>query len=389
MHPGQFSPTAPGKLISIPSHSGQEAWAFIPNLLPPAIESSHEIAAAAARATLALGNLNGVGTILNNADLLIRPFIQREAVASSRIEGTRVEFEQIALQGVKQEPFDRPGDIEEVNNYIAALYSGWNRPSERPFSAGFLMSLHQQLLQGTRGQDRHPGQLRQRQVVIGGAGDDAASARFVPPPPELVRELVENLCTYIVEIDHFASPIRLALIHYQFETIHPFEDGNGRLGRLMLPLVLGLWGELDLPLLYLSEYLEDHRSEYIDRLLAVSTRGDWHGWILFMLNAISNQAREGARRVRSLHLRREAYRARYQSARSARVLTVVDHLFDRPHLTVTSTVELLDVTRPTASQIINQLVADGILQEVTGRSWGREYVATEILTVMQARSSTA
>lgn len=261
MNPASFHLQAPGELVSIASLSGRPAWAFVPNTLPPELEADHEISEATARATLALGNLNGVGQMLRNPNLLIRPFVQREALASSRIEGTKADYDQLVLLEAADDDTVKveDPDLQEVTNYIRTLFSGWHRPPERPFSTGFLTELHSQLLDGVRGSEKKPGQLRAIQVFIGTQHDDSASARFVPPPPEMVRGLLDDLCQYIVDDRRYASLMRLALLHYQFETIHPFMDGNGRLGRLLMPLALGLWGELDLPLLYLSEYLEDHR----------------------------------------------------------------------------------------------------------------------------------
>ncbi|MGC4108024.1 MAG: Fic/DOC family N-terminal domain-containing protein [Thermomicrobiales bacterium] len=390
MTPSNFSPNAPGDLVTIASISGNPAWAFVPHALPPDLEADHEIADAIGRATLALGNLNGVGQMLRNPDLLIRPFVQREALASSRIEGTKADYDQlIRLEARADEPeiIDDP-DLQEVTNYVETLFTGWHREPECPFSTGFLMQLHQQLLSGVRGSDKQPGRLREVQVFIGSNRDNAASARFVPPPPERVRGLLDDLCTYIVENRRYASLIRIALIHYQFETVHPFMDGNGRLGRLLIPLSLGLWNELDMPLLYLSEYLEDHRDEYIDRLYAVSTRGDWKGWILFLLDAIEQQSRDSFIRIRELNRLRESLRERYQGESSPRLLIVIDHLFDRPSLTVRSTARLLEVTVPTATRIVERLVNDGVLQEITGKRRDRVYVAQDIVNVMFARTPT-
>jgi Fic family protein len=390
MNPSSFAPDAPGDLVTIPSVSGKPAWAFVPNALPPDLAADHDIADAIGRATLALGNLNGVGQMLRNPDLLIRPFVQREALASSRIEGTKADYDQlIRLEALDDEPeIVEDPDLQEVTNYIETLFTGWHREAERPFTTGFLMELHHQLLSGVRGFDKQPGKLREVQVFIGTNRDDAASARFVPPPPERVRGLLDELCSYIVTSRRYASLIRVALIHYHFETIHPFMDGNGRLGRLLIPLSLGLWNELDMPLLYLSEYLEDHRDEYIDHLYAVSARGDWKGWILFLLDAIERQSRDSYVRIRELNRLRESLRERYQGESSPRLLIVIDHLFDRPSLTVRSTARLLGVTVPTATKDIERLVADGVLKEVTGRKRDRIYIAQDIVNVMFARTAT-
>lgn len=391
MNPASFTPNAPGDLVTIASISGNPAWAFVPHALPPELEADHDVADAIGRATLALGNLNGAGQMLRSPDLLIRPFVQREALASSRIEGTKADYDQlIRLEARDDEPemADDP-DLQEVSNYVETLLTGWHRETERPFTTGFLMELHQQLLSGVRGSDKKPGQLREVQVFIGTNRDDVTSARFVPPPPERVRGLLDDLCTYITTNQRYASVIRLALIHYQFETIHPFMDGNGRLGRLLIPLSLGLWNELDMPLLYLSEYLEDHRDEYIDRLQAVSTQGEWKGWILFLLDAVERQSRDSYVRIREMNRLRETLRERYQGESSPRLLKVIDHLFDRPTLTVRSTARLLGVTVPTATRDVERLVNDGVLQEITGKRRDRIYVARDIVNVMFARTSTS
>lgn len=390
MNPASFHLQAPGELVSIASLSGRPAWAFVPNTLPPELEADHEISEATARATLALGNLNGVGQMLQNPNLLIRPFVQREALASSRIEGTKADYDQLVLLEAADDDMVKveDPDLQEVTNYIRTLFSGWHRPPERPFSTGFLTELHSQLLDGVRGSEKKPGQLRAIQVFIGTQHDDSASARFVPPPPEMVRGLLDDLCQYIVDDRRYASLVRLALLHYQFEAIHPFMDGNGRLGRLLMPLALGLWGELDLPLLYLSEYLEDHRVEYIAHLFYVSTNGDWKAWILFMLEAIERQAKDSYQRVRELNNLREELRQRYQEGTSGKTLQIVDHLFDRPSLTVKSTAKILGVTVPTATRIIDKLVIDGVIEEITGRKRDRIFISRPIMDVMFARVST-
>lgn len=390
MNPSSFHPRAPGELVSIASLSGKPAWAFVPNTLPPELDADHDISEATARATLALGNLNGVGQMLRNPALLIRPFVQREALASSRIEGTKAEYDQlILLEAANDDTLTvEDPDLQEVTNYTQTLLSGWSRSPERPFSTGFLMELHSQLLDGVRGSEKNPGQLRAIQVFIGSHHDDSSTARFVPPPPEMVRGLLDDLCQYIVGDRRYTSLVRLALLHYQFETIHPFMDGNGRLGRLLMPLALGQWGELDLPLLYLSEYLEDHRDEYIAHLFNVSTKGNWKPWILFMLEAIERQARDSYLRVRELNALREDLRQRYQERTSGKTLQVVDQLFDKPSLTVKSTARTLGIAVPTAIRIVDHLVADGVLEEITGRKRDRIFLSKPIMNVMFARRST-
>ncbi len=387
MIPSDFTPDAPGTMIRIPSRTGQQGWAFVPHPLPPSIQFDQRIATAAERAALALGNLNGSGRMLPNPALLIRPFMNREALASSRIEGTRAEFDQLVLMEASEEGNVSDPDIQEVTNYIKALHTGWHKPAERSFSPGFMMELHQQLLAGVRGSTMNPGALRHVQVLIGNRNDDLQRARFVPPPPELVRDLLEDLCRYIETKSDLPLLVRLALIHYQFETIHPFMDGNGRLGRLLMPLILGTWGALELPLLYLSEYFEDHRDEYIDALYAVSQRGAWNEWILFTLGAVEQQADDAVVRGRQLLDLQEELRVLYGAGRSTSVMQIIDHLFARPSLTVKQAAAFAQITPNAAARIIDSLVLDGVLEEVTGQKRNRVFLARGIMDAMTQRHS--
>jgi Fic family protein len=386
MKHSDFAPEAPGELVQVTSRTGKPGLAFIPSPLPPDLVYDREIVHAAERAALAVGNLNGSGQMLPNPTLLIRPFMSREAIASSRIEGTHVEFEELVLLEVSPLGVETDPDYKEVANYIDALSTGWNKPAERPVSPGFLMELHRQLLAGGRGAHQHPGELRDIQVMIGSHGDDLQSARFVPPPPDRVRPMLQDLCTYIESADDVPSLIRIALIHYQFETIHPFRDGNGRLGRLLMPLVLGIWGDLDLPLLYLSEYFEEHRDEYIGQLLRVSQTGSWTDWILFTLRAMEHQANSAVRKGRLLLGLREELRQRYQVGRTANTLRIIDRLFERPALTISQVAESTGITISAAGRIVDTLVNDGVLREATGQKRNRVYLADDIISIIVSRS---
>lgn len=383
----RFTEHAPGTLVQIVTLSGEPGLAFVPALLPPSLVVDRDIAVAAERAALALGNLNGSGRMLPNPTLLYRPFMRREALASSRIEGTQADFDQLVLFEASDVEDASDPDVQEVRNYLAALDSGWTKPVERQYSPGFLMELHRQLLQGVRGSNMSPGSLRNVQVHIGVAGQPLTQARFVPPPPDFVRELLENLCVYIEQSDNLPSLVRLAVIHYQFETIHPFMDGNGRLGRLLMPIILGHWGLLELPLLYLSEYFEDHKREYVDHLLAVSQQGAWKDWVLFTLDAIEQQANDAVLRGQQILHLREDYRLRYQQKqRGATVLSIVDFLFEQPALTIRRAAELSGVTVRAATRAIDSLVADGVLREATGQQRNRIFAAPEIIAAMSART---
>lgn len=386
MRPDNFIDGHPGRLVST-AMSGKQGWAYVPNPLPPVLHYDQQLTAAVERAARALGNLNGSCRMLPNPSLLLRPFMSREALASSRIEGTRAEYGQLLLLEEDEESSPADPDLQEVSNYIATLHTAWNTPSERPFSSGFLMELHRQLMQGVRGSTKGPGQLRPYQVLIGSALDDLNNARFVPPPPEMVRELLDELCQFINAPSEIPSLIRLAYLHYQFEAIHPFQDGNGRLGRLILPVILGMWGDLDLPLLYLSEFFEDHRDEYVDSLLAISQRNAWRPWILFTLKAIEVQSLDAVDRGRSLLALREELRQQYSMGRSSTVAYIIDALFQRPSLSVVSVARGAGVSYRAASMAVKVLVDDGVLHEVTGRKRGRLYLAPHIVDAIIRRRS--
>jgi Fic family protein len=364
MNPGDFLPGSPGTLIDIVSRTGNPGWAFVPHPLPLHIEIDATIATGAERAALALGNLNGSGRMLPNPTLLYQPFMRREALASSRIEGTQAEFGQLVLFDASMKSDTPDPDIEEVHNYLAALETGWSKPPDRAISPGFIMELHQQLLTGVRGASLNPGALRLVQVHIGGRSGDLVSARFVPPSADFVRDLVENLCNYIQDGDDLPFLVRLALIHYQFETIHPFMDGNGRLGRLLMPIILGAWGHLDQPC------------------------GTWKEWILFILNAIEAQANDAFLRGQNLLQLRENLRARFMHApRPGTVLPLIDRLFENPAITRFQVAELAGITPQAAARSIELLVAEGVLEEVTGQKRNRVFLAPAIVAAMTARRS--
>lgn len=380
MKPGDFTSNAPGELIEVISLKGTKGYAFIPRPLPPQFPFTIEIISALERAASALGELNNLAKFNVGSSMLIQPFVRREALASSRIEGTQAEYDQLILFEEARRDGTGDADLEEVANYVRALESGWRRPPERPFSSGFMMELHQQLMDGVRGSKRNPGRLRSMDVLIGSQGDDFASARFVPPPAGEVRQLLDQLAQYIADDQQLPALIRLALVHYQFETIHPFEDGNGRLGRLILPLLLNAWGLLEQPLFYLSSYFEQNRTQYVDHLLGVSQRGEWSEWIGFVLLAVETQAKDAVARGQRLVSLRESLRSEYQSQRSsASILSIIDSLFHSPAITVARAMEVSGLGHTRSTSLLRILEEDGILREVSGGKRSLEFLAPPIL----------
>src|ERR1041385_1914142 len=280
MKRSDFVNDAPGKLIDI----GEGHVAFIPDPLPPRIDWDAALVKAVSEADRTLGELAGIGRTLANPHLLIRPFMQNEAVLSSRIEGTRATVSDLLL--CDREPEEQPEvvDAREVSNYVTALEDGLQRIKELPVGTRVIRELHRILMEGVRGQDAS-GEFRRLPVHIGPT-KRLADATFIPPPANEIDRLMSDLEKFIHATTELPVLVRLALIHYQFETIHPFHDGNGRVGRLLVSVLLTAEGILDQPLLYLSAYFERHRDQNYRALRRVSTEGAWHAWLHYFLEEI-------------------------------------------------------------------------------------------------------
>jgi len=359
-------------------------YSFVPNPLPPALAWSPRLVTLLSEADRALGELAGLGRLLPNSHLLIRPFMHQEAVLSSRIEGTRASLVDLyTYEAAVQLPLlEVPDDVREVRNCVVALEYGLARLAELPVSLRLLCEIHAHLLRGVWGQEWPVGEFRQSPNWIGASTPE--DAPYVPPP---VPEMHEALDAFEKSL-HAPSPlpplIRLGLIHYQFEAIHPFLDGNGRLGRLLLVLLLCDWKLLPQPLLYLSGYFEAHRGAYYDRLLAVSQHGKWEEWIVFFLGGVVLQARDAIRRIQRMQDLREAYRALVQEERaSVRLLQAVDLLFAQPVLTINQVGKALGVNHSMAKRYVQHLEAAGILREVSGRARNRAYRADHVLAAIE------
>lgn len=381
MQPQDFSERRSGRLLK---HE-RGYWAFVPNLLPPDLSLTWELAGELSAADRGVSELAGIGRTLPNPYLLIRPFMHREAVLSSRIEGTQASLSDLYFFEAASVPPSPQSDVREVANYVRAMEHGLHRLNELPVSLRLLREVHEKLMEGIAGDHLTPGEFRRSQNWIGPAGCTLNDATFVPPPQE---ELMSSLGE-LEKFWHAPSPlpllIRLAMIHYQFEAIHPFLDGNGRIGRLLLTLLLVSENVLPQPMLYLSAFFEKHRDEYYRRLLAVSQDGQWAEWISFFLRGVAEQSRDAVQRSEKLLNLWNEYRKRLQTVRSsASALKLVDDLFRRPYLTIRVAVAVLDVTFRAASLNVGKLVAAGILEEMPGRKYGRIFFAREILNVIEA-----
>lgn len=384
MEPQAFQHSTAGRMLRVP---GKGYWAYHPAPLPPALTWTTELILTLSQADSALGELRGLGHSLANPHLLIAPFIRREAVLSSRIEGTQASLSDLYVYEAAQLPlFEQPEDVKEVYNYVTALEYGLERLQSFPISLRLIRELHARLLAGVRGEHQTPGEFRHSQNWIGPPGCLLNEATFIPPPPEAMLEALGAFETYLHAPPTLPPLIRLGLIHYQFETIHPFLDGNGRVGRLLISLLLCAWDLLPQPLLYLSAYFQRQRAPYYERLLAVSQRGAWEAWLQFFLEGVRVQAQDAVLRSRRLLELRERYREQFQQQRAAaRLLQVTDYLFTRPIITINSLAEALEeVDYHSASRYIQTLEDTGVLREITGRARNRIYRADAILEAITA-----
>ncbi len=379
MNPSTFS-RPNGRVI----HAQTGFAAFLPNPLPPTLVWTHALALAMSEADRAIGALAGLSNALPDPHLLVQPFVRREAVLSSRIEGTRASLSDLyAFEAQQMQLFEPPTDVHEVHNYVAALEYGLKRVQTLPVSLRLLREIHARLMENVRGEHLTPGEFRRTPNWIGPAGSTLETAPFVPPPPAEMQQALGAFEAYLHAESDLPPLVRLGLVHYQFEAIHPFLDGNGRLGRLLVSLLLAVWDLVPQPVLYLSAYFESRRQAYYDHLMAVSQRSEWEEWLIFFLNGVTTQSQDAVRRIRRLQQLRERYREQVETTRAAaRMLQVVDLVFARPLLTVSTVQSALKVQFPIAQRYIDRLVGMQILREITGRARNRVYQADEILSAL-------
>lgn len=366
-------------------------WAYVPNPLPPSLRWTSDLVADLSVADQALGRLAGLGSMLPNPHILIAPFMHREAVLSSQIEGTQASLSDLyTYESVQLSLFDQPSDVREVHNYVRALEYGLERLNSLPFSLRLIRELHEHLMAGVRGEYQTPGEFRRSQNWIGPPGCTLNKATFVPPPIAEMKRALDAFETFLHTDSPLPPLIRLGLIHYQFEAIHPFLDGNGRVGRLLITLLLCAWDLLPQPLLYLSVYFEAHRQEYYDHLLDVSQRGTWETWLRFFLRGVTEQSRDAVLRAGRLQALREQYHKHFQTMRAAaRLLQVVDLLFIRPILGIRQVAEALGVSHQSASRYVEVLEAASVLREITGQARNRVYRADKVLQAVEETLSQA
>jgi Fic family protein len=340
--------------------------AFIPTPLPPdpPIDLGR-LSALLSSADQAIGRLDGVGLILPNPELFVAMYVRREAVLSSQIEGTQSTLDDVLAYELDADRTQLPGDIGEVVNHVAAMNYGLQRLEVLPLSNRLIKEIHERLMRDVRGADRSPGEFRRTQNWIGPSGGSLADAAFVPPPVHEMETAMGDLEKFLHEPQRLPRLVHAGLAHAQFETIHPFLDGNGRVGRLLITFLLVHGGVLHRPLLYLSYFLKRHRSEYYDRLMAVRQDGDWEGWLAFFLRGVAETATEATSTAGTIVTLRDHHRA-LVSDLGANGIQLLDHLFAQPLLNVNAVGAALGVSWPTANKLAQAFVERGILVEATG-----------------------
>jgi Fic family protein len=356
---------------------GEEIRCFVPAVLPPqpALQIDSRMYDANHEAVAALGRLSVAAALVPNTEWFLYGFVRKEALISSQIEGTQATLQDVVTFELTRRTANAD-DAEEVCNYVKALEyarAEVNKPRGLPLSSRLICEIHARLMKGIRGAEKQPGTIRTSQNWIGGTRP--GNARFVPPPPELVRDGLSQLEKWIHGRDALPPLIKAGMAHVQFETIHPFLDGNGRVGRLLISLLVEHWKLLSCPLLYLSLAFKRHQQEYYDRLSSVRETGDWEGWTLFFLNCVTEAADDGVDAARRIFSLLEQDRRAVVGHRVATVTSIqlFEKLAQNPVVTLASTLKMLKTTKPTASKAIDALKQAGVLKEITGRKRDRAY----------------
>ncbi len=371
----------PGKPSGRAIRTREGYLAFVPDPLPPKIEFRERLVRALSDADRAIGRLAGEGGRLPNPHLLIRPFVRREAVLSSRIEGTQATLGELLAAEAGASVNRSPEDLREVANYVTALEYGVARLKKLPLSLRLVRELHERLMRGVRGDTAYPGEFRRTQNWIGAPGSTLANAIYVPPPVEDMKAALTAWEAFLH--DHSLPPlVQIALIHSQFEAIHPFVDGNGRVGRLMITLFLVEREILPTPLLYLSAFFEASRRDYYDGLLGVTQRGEWAKWIEYFLNGVARQAEDALSRAERINQLLARWREK-AAGRPSTVLRFVDLLAENPFWTAKGAAARLEVAFTTAQRAVLALEGAGIIEPTSTARRDRVYCARAILAILE------
>ena len=361
--------------------------AFIPNPLPPQppIVYGEELQFLLSNADRTLARLDGVTTVLPNPDLFITMYIKKEALLSSQIEGTQASLEGILEFEANLKPKEDINEIKEVINYIKAMNYGIERLEEFPISLRLIKEIHKVLIKGTRGAHRDPGEFRKTQNWIGPPGAFLKEAVFVPPPSNMVLELMGDMEKFIHRKDNIPPLIKIALIHSQFETIHPFLDGNGRIGRLLITFYLYLEQILSKPLLYLSYYLKKKREKYYSFLMDVRLKGDWESWLKFFLQGVIEVSEEATNTAKEIIGLKEILTKKLFVGKitSIYAVSLLDMLFHKPLISVNDIINELNIYKQTANDLIKKFEKIGILQEITGKQRYKKYLFSNYIEIIK------
>lgn len=352
--------------------------AFIPRPLPPnpSINLTENLQTVLSEADRNLGRLDGAVVTLPNADLFVYMYVRKEAVLSSQIEGTQSSLQDLLAAEADILTDTQPKDVDEVINYVNAMNYGLKKLSKLPVSIRLIREIHGKLLSGVRGYHLTPGELRQTQNWIGSQGSIIKDASFVPPPPEVVPQALGELERFLHSDVKLPLLIRIGIAHAYFETIHPFLDGNGRVGRLLITFLLCEQNVLQKPVLYLSHYFKRHRQKYYDCLQAVRDSGDWEGWLEFFLKGVAEVSAQATDTARKILVLREAHReivTEHLGRAAGNGHRVLDKLFERPIISVSDVCELTQTTYPAANQLVDKFIKHGILSEFTGQKRHRKF----------------
>lgn len=362
--------------------------AFIPNPLPPIPEivMDQEMWSLLSQADRALGRLDGSTEALPNPDLFVFMYVRKEAVLSSQIEGTQASLiDVLEFESQTVEP-GNPQEVTEVVNYVAAINYGLERLKTLPVSLRLIREIHEKLMQGVRGSEREPGEFRRTQNWIGSGGCSLMEATYVPPPPHEMIQLLDNLEKFLHDLEPVPSLIKIGLAHAQFETIHPFLDGNGRTGRLLITFLLCEKNILKHPLLYISYFFKKYRSEYYDRLQSVRDTGNWEGWLKFFLRGVYEVAQEAsatARRIVSMKEMHRQFLLTEMGRRSGNAIALLESLYFRPIFTIEHAQETINLSYQNANTLVKDLCEAGLLQEITGQRRNRAFSYAPYLDIFR------
>lgn len=372
--------------IYVPQSAGCRS--FIPTPLPPKNPlldlGNPELLMRLSSADRAIGKLDAATELLPNPDLFVAMYVRKEAVLSSQIEGTQASLIDLLEYEIDSARAEKSSDVGEVVNYIRAMNHGLERLDELPPSIRLIKEIHGILLQRVRGSEREPGEFRRTQNWIGAPGCSPSDATFVPPPPQEVLRHMSALEEYIHMEDDVPPLIKIGLIHSQFETVHPFLDGNGRMGRLLITFLLCWKKILSRPLLYISYYFKENRMEYYERLQRVRDYGEWEEWIIFFLKGVRETSVQATDTAKNIQRMREDHRALLsdQTRSSASSVLLLDKLFEHPFVSVKTIAEIIGRSYPAANALVSQLEELGLLHEVTGQKRNRVYIYKPYLDLL-------